>query len=146
MATGVPAAAEIAALGEAIERDFPTLPVTYQSVEMGGQRICHILLAHFHPAAQTRAWLLNVAIYALGLSQDEILRLAGLLVRWHGIGLVPREVGLWNMGVLGADSWAALYSLNMLAEQIYPGEFDSQPQTPAQDLDLDLSVNGQEVR
>lgn len=145
MPTGTAAAPEIAALGVAIERDFPDLPVVYQGTETGYQRVCHLMLAHFHPAAQTRAWLLNVAIYAMGLTQDEILKLAGLLVRWEGIGLVPREVGLWNMGSLGEDLWSVLYSLSMLAEQIYPAEFDATPQVPAAGYDVELTINGQRV-
>ena len=141
MATGVAAAAEIAALGTAIEREFPSLPVTYQGAVLGGQRVCHLLLSGFAAAAPVRGWRLRVACYAIGVTQAEMLELAGLFVRYEGIILRSREVGIWNVGQ-GTDTWSVLYALVMLAQQVYPAGYREVPLDPAGDFDYDLFVNG----
>ena len=145
MAVGTAAAPEIGYLGDAIERDFRNLPVSYQGVSQGGARVCHLLLAGYRPSGISRSLRLNVCVYAAGISQQEILMLHGLLVRWHGIGLNPEQVGIWNFGQLGADRWLAVYSVDILAEEIYPSSFDPPVFDPAQTLITDVSVNGQEV-
>ena len=144
MAVGTPAAPEIGFLGEAIEQDFTGLPVSYQGVSAGGARVCHLLLASYEPSGISRSLRLKVCVYASGISQQEVLELHGLLVRWHGIGLNPEQVGIWNMGHLGADRWLAVYSLDILAEEIYPSAFDPPIVMPAQTLVTDVSVNGVE--
>ena len=145
MATGTPASPEVALLGEAIERDMTDLPVTYQGVSTGGQRICHVLLADYEPSMSQRGWRLHLCIYASGINQNEVLLLSGLLVRWEGIGLNPEQVGIWNLGHLGDDTWLAVYSLDVLAEQIYPGAFAPRSVTPAQDLVTNVKVNDEDV-
>ena len=142
MAVGTAAAPEIGYLGDAIERDFTDLPVSYQGVSQGGARVCHLLLAKFEPSTSSRGWRLRVCVYAAGISQQEILQLAGLLVRWGGVGLNPEPVGIWNLGHLGADRWLAVYSLDVLAEQIYPAAFDPPVLDPAQDFETNIIING----
>ena len=145
MATGVPASPEIGFLGDAIERDMTDLPVTYQGINTGAARICHVLLASYRPSTSSRGWRLKVVVYASGITQNEILLLAGLLVRWEGVGLNQRQEGIWNLGHLGADSWLAVYSLDILDEQIYPGGLVPQEPDPAMDLVTNLNVNNQDV-
>ena len=142
MATGTPASPEIGLLGAAIERDMTDLPVSYQGVSTGAARVCHVLLAKYEPSMSSRGWRLRICIYASGITQNEVLQLAGLLVRWHGVGLNPEQVGLWNMGNLGGDSWLSVYSLDVLAEQIYPSAFDPPEILPAQELITDIEING----
>ena len=143
MATGTAAAPEIQFLGDSIERDMHNLPVTFQGgTEAGGQRICHVLLAKYEPSTSSRGWRLKVCIYAAGITQNEVLQLAGLLVRWEGVGLNPEQVGVWNMGSMGPDSWVAVYSLDVLAEQIYPSAFDPPIVDPAMELITDFEING----
>ena len=145
MAIGTPASPEIGLLGDAIERDMTDLPVTYQGVSTGAQRVCHVLLAKYEPSMSSRGWRLRVCIYASGITQNEVLQLGGLLVRWAGVGLNPRQVGLWNLGQMGGDSWLSVQSLDVLAEQIYPEAFTPGPIDPAMDLITQLEVNGAEV-
>ena len=145
MAVGTPAAAEIGFLGDAIERDFTGLPVSYQGVSAGGARVCHLLLAKYEPSTSSRGWRLRVCVYASGISQREVLQLGGLLVRWEGVGLNPEQVGIWNLGHLGVDRWLAVYSLDILAPQIYPEALEPPVTDPAGTLVADLTVNGYEV-
>ena len=145
MATGTPASPEVALLGDAIERDMTDLPVTYQGVSTGGQRVCHVLLADYEPSMSSRGWRLNLCIYASGINQNEVLLLSGLLVRWEGVGLNPEQVGIWNLGHLGDDTWLAVYSLDVLASQIYPGAFSPPVLDPAMDLVTNLEVNDEDV-
>ena len=142
MPTGTPASPEVGLLGEAIERDMTNLPVTYQGVSTGGQRICHVLLAKYEPSMSSRGWRLKVCIYASGITQNEVLLLAGMLTRWYGVGLNPKQVGLWNLGHMGGDSWLSVYSLDVLAEQIYPAAFDPPPIDDAVNLITNTEVNG----
>ena len=145
MAIGTPASPEIGLLGDAIERDMTDLPVSYQGVSTGAARICHVLLAKYTPSMSSRGWRLKVVVYASGITQNEILLLAGLLVRWQGVGLNQRQEGIWNLGHLGADSWLSVYSLDVLDSQIYPAGFELPQLDPAMDLVTNLEVNGQEV-
>ena len=141
MPSGVAALPELNQLGTDIENEFAGLPVKFNLTSLGGQKECFVALAGFKAnRGGVLSWIARTMVYAAGVSQVEATQLGAYLVRWRGIGLMPKLEVMESFGQVGQDKWVVAYSLDVLASQTPPPGFDATPLEPAQTYETNIDV------
>ena len=141
MPKGVAPLPELEQLGTNIEENFPGLPVKFNLTSLGGQKECFVALAGMRAnRGGVLSWVARTMVYAQAVSRQEVSQLGAYLVRWKGIGLMPRLEVMESYGQLGQDKWIVAYSLDVLAAQTPPAGVLPPELDPAQDLVLDVGV------
>ena len=141
MPNGTAPLPELGQLGRDIETEWPDLPVSFYLASVGGQRQCFVALAGMRAnRGGVLSWVARTMVYAAGVTQQEVTELGAYLVRWRGIGLMPKLEIMESIGAFSENSWIVAYSLDVLATQTPPADLEPTPLEPAQTYETNIDV------